>query len=105
MIPLHRQVLVGPRHIDTVELRHEPILAHLGNKHREASAMLLRYFERERLLRPSRLRPEALHDFVPVHDLDEGPALVITRSPHRSEGVARLEPAVRNPHPERDFYG
>ena len=105
MLPLHRELLVAPRHVHVARSEVGAVLTHHRDVQREAAAHPLGYFLFHLLLREAEFRPETLEHLSAVLDLDERPARVVARAPERHEFIARLQRPLRRGDEVRDFHG
>ena len=106
MLPLHRQLLVAPRHLHVPRRQIRPVLPHHRHPQREPAPHPLIHLLPHLHLRQPKLRPKPLQHLVPMLDLDERPPLLVTRPPQRHEHIPRLQRPlrrrhqIRNPHRE-----
>ena len=98
MLPLHRQLLVGPGHVDVAGLQIGAVLADHRHVQREAAPHGLGHRLLDRLLRSARFGPEALQELAAMFDLDERPGPIVAAAPEGHEFLARLQlPFRRRP--------
>ena len=90
-LPLERKSLVGPGHVHRLGLDMKPPVTDKPGPHSKPTAVGLGGRERDRPLRPARLRPEPFEDPAALRDLNQGPPRVIARANDRGKLAARLD--------------
>ena len=105
MLPFHRQVLVGPGHVDVAGFEIAAVLADHRHAEREAAPHGLGHRLLDRLLGGARFGPEALQQLAAMFDLDERPGPIVAASPEGHELLARLQRPLGSGHQVRDLDG